>query len=40
MGMQLWKVLIFGAVQGKKHNGLWEGNTTSPMLHCKILHLL
>jgi hypothetical protein len=28
VGMQLWKVLVFGAVQGKKHIGLWKGNKT------------
>jgi hypothetical protein len=26
VGMQLWNVLVFGAVQEKKHNGLWEGD--------------
>jgi uncharacterized membrane protein YiaA len=26
VGMQVWKVLVFGAVQGKKHIGLWEGD--------------
>jgi hypothetical protein len=37
MGMQLWNVLVFGAVQEKKHIGLWERDNKKSSLFLTSL---